>query len=74
MAMEKTLLTGPQAAARCGYHRATWWRKLMLGLTPAPVRIGKVGHPKWRADELDAWIAAGCPNRRDWEAQHPQAG
>ncbi len=29
------------------------------GKIPAPVRIG--GSVRWRATEIDAWIARGCP-------------
>jgi predicted DNA-binding transcriptional regulator AlpA len=34
------------------------------GKIPAPVRIG--GRPRWRRDEIIAWIDAGCPDRQVW--------
>ncbi len=33
---------------------------------PRPIRIG--GAVRWRYDELKAWIASGCPDRRRWES------
>lgn len=44
------------------------------GQMPRPVRIGIL--KKWAVAELDAWIAAGCPDRQTWERlkmQQPQA-
>lgn len=37
------------------------------GRLPAPVRIG--GRVVWRVDEIRAWLAAGAPNRDEWEAR-----
>lgn len=37
------------------------------GKLPAPVRIG--GRVVWRVDEIRAWLAAGAPNRTEWEAR-----
>jgi predicted DNA-binding transcriptional regulator AlpA len=34
------------------------------GRLPAPVRLG--GSKKWRTDEIVAWVAAGCPDRKAW--------
>lgn len=33
------------------------------GQMPAPVR-GFPGHPRWRATDITAWLATGCPPRR----------
>jgi predicted DNA-binding transcriptional regulator AlpA len=42
-------------------------------LGPRPIKLG--GCVRWRADELEAWIAAGCPGRVDWQRMgRPQAG
>jgi predicted DNA-binding transcriptional regulator AlpA len=35
------------------------------GRIPAPVRIGS--RPRWRREEILAWVQAGCPDRRAWE-------
>jgi len=32
---------------------------------PSPLRIG--GRPRWRRDEIEAWLSAGCPCRHQWE-------
>jgi hypothetical protein len=31
------------------------------------MRIGRA--TLWRADELRAWVEAGCPRRAEWEAR-----
>jgi prophage regulatory protein len=36
------------------------------GKLPRPVKIG--GAIRWRLDEIEAWLAAGCPDREHWEA------
>ena len=36
------------------------------GKIPAPIRIG--GSVRWSAAEISAWLAAGAPDRRTWEA------
>lgn len=32
---------------------------------PKPIRIG--GSVKWCVAEIEAWVAAGCPDRPTWE-------
>ena len=60
------LLVGARAAARlCGISLRSWWGLNSAGKTPAPVHLG--GRALWRAPELTAWTAAGCPARRRWE-------
>lgn len=60
------LVTAADAARLCGTSRPTWDRWTSAGLNPAPRRIG--GRPLWSVAELQAWIEAGCPDRRRWEA------
>ena len=36
------------------------------GKLPRPVRIG--GAVRWRTEEITRWLAAGCPDRKEWEA------
>ncbi len=38
---------------------------------PAPVRIGS--RPRWRHEEILAWVRAGCPDRRTWEERRELA-
>ncbi len=38
----------------------------LAGRLPRPIRLG---HSKrWRRDEINAWVEAGCPKRSAWEA------
>jgi predicted DNA-binding transcriptional regulator AlpA len=61
------LLVGADVAGpMCGRSEASWWRDHAAGRIPAPVRLG--GRTLWRAAELAAWVEAGCPCRRMWEA------
>jgi predicted DNA-binding transcriptional regulator AlpA len=65
--VEPLLLTADQAAALCGVSGATWYRMASAGRCPASVRLSR-GCVRWRRDELTDWIAAGCPDRKTWEA------
>jgi excisionase family DNA binding protein len=49
-----------------GIGKRTVWTWDAAGKLPAPVRIGAT--VRWRAAELDAWAAAGCPDRATWAA------
>lgn len=61
------LLVNAKTAARlCGIGRTCWYALLASGRIPAPVRLGRA--VRWRASELAAWCAAGCPPRERWEA------
>lgn len=48
------LLTQKEAADRLGVSLMTFWRKSREPNFPKPIRIGG---PRWRADQLDAWQA-----------------
>jgi predicted DNA-binding transcriptional regulator AlpA len=61
------LLTAKQAAKICGKSLRTWRTWDSAGWIPRPVRIGR--STLWRADELRAWVEAGCPRRTEWEAR-----
>lgn len=65
--IEPLLLTARQAADLCGKSLRTWRSWDAAALIPKPVCIRR--STLWRADELRAWIAAGCPRRGDWEAR-----
>jgi len=66
------LLNARQAAALCGKSLRTWRSWDAAGVVPRPIRIRRC--TLWRADELRAWIAAQCPNRREWEQNYPKIG
>ena len=61
------LLLDARAAARlCGVGRSLWLQLASSGRCPAPIRLGR--RTLWRAGELAAWTAAGCPGRDRWQA------
>jgi predicted DNA-binding transcriptional regulator AlpA len=49
-----------------GVGESTWWRLHSAGKVPRPNKLG--GKTLWRVQEIRDWIAAGCPDRRTWEA------
>ena len=59
------LLRAADAAALCDTSLRTWRTWDVAGKTPTPIRIGR--SLRWRASELKAWIAAGCPDRSTWQ-------
>lgn len=59
------LLTARAAAALCGVSLRTWRQWDASGFVPAAISIG-LRSKRWRRDELEAWIAAGCPRRELW--------
>jgi predicted DNA-binding transcriptional regulator AlpA len=38
------------------------------GKMPAAVRVGHA--KRWLRSTIVAWLADGCPSRREWEARH----
>ena len=60
------LLRVQAAAALCGTSARTWRAWDVAGKIPSPIRIG--WRTFWRFDELQSWVAAGCPERVNWEA------
>jgi predicted DNA-binding transcriptional regulator AlpA len=67
------LLVSAQTAAQlCGRSEASWWRDHAAARIPAPIKLG--GRTLWRSQDLQAWIEAGCPNRRDWEILRARKG
>src|SRR5262245_22929557 len=65
-AVEVLLVPAAEASRICGISEASWYRLKAGGKTPLPVRLG--GRVLWRVEELRRWCAAGCPDRRSWEA------
>jgi len=54
------------AARLADVGRSTWWRLHAAAKTPAAVKLGR--NVRWNRAEIEAWVAAGCPDRRTWEA------
>ena len=61
------LVTARTAAAMCGISLRTWRTWDAAGRIPQPIRIGRV--TRWRVDELRAWVAGGCPRRKEWDSR-----
>lgn len=60
------LLEVREAAALVGVSRSTFWKLHSSGRVPLPVRLG--GRVvRWRREELQAWVSAGCPPRDHWK-------
>lgn len=64
--LEPFAVPANDAAHLCGVSRATWWRLHSAGKCPMPVRVTSKS-PRWRVDELRAWLDAGCPDRQSWQ-------
>ena len=41
---------------RCAISRPTLYRMLKAGTFPAPSYPGGMKHPRWRSDDVAAWI------------------
>jgi predicted DNA-binding transcriptional regulator AlpA len=63
----KLLLTASEAAKLCGKSLRTWRSWDAAARIPRPIRIAR--SLLWRADELRAWVAEGCPRRDIWESR-----
>lgn len=64
--LEPLAVDAKALGALLGLSRATIFTMHARGSLPRPVR--PTGHdPRWRVDEIRAWLAAGCPNRETWE-------
>ncbi len=53
------LVNAAELARILSIGQRTLWRLLADGKLIAPVRIG--GNTRWRVDEVETWIEAGCP-------------
>lgn len=64
--MESLLLSADSLATALEISKASVWGWLSSGRLPAPIKLGK--STRWRREEIEAWVAAGCPGRDRWEA------
>ncbi len=46
-------------ARRLACHEKTVRRMVAYGMLPKPFRVGTGGAPRWRAEDIEAWISAG---------------
>ncbi len=65
------LIPDTAAATLAGVSRAHWHRLRAAGKLPPSVRLGR--KVLWRRFEIEAWIAAGCPDSRTWAAMQAAA-
>jgi excisionase family DNA binding protein len=64
------LLRDADLAQALSVSRATVQRWRHSGRIPRPVHIG--GAVRWSRDEVEQWIAAGCPGRGEWESRRAE--
>jgi len=64
---EPLLLTAAEVGSLLGVNERSVRRAHQIGKLPNPLRV-TARSVRWRRDELVAWISAGCPDRRSWEA------
>lgn len=63
---DQLLLSGGELAALLGCERAKVYALRDSGLIPAPINAPTHRHPQWRRQEVESWLAAGCPERTYW--------
>lgn len=64
--VEALLLDARAAAQLLAVSESTLWKLHSSGRIPNPMRLG--GRVvRWRREELEAWVRAGCPPRERWE-------
>ncbi|MBX7165916.1 MAG: hypothetical protein K1X74_06165 [Pirellulales bacterium] len=59
------LICADELATILKVSKRTLWRLLSGAKLPQPLHIGR--SPRWRLTEINAWIAAGCPDRATWQ-------
>lgn len=60
------LLSAEEAATFLGISRRHFYGLHSSGrLGPLPVKLGS--SVRWRRDEIETWVAHGCPARQQWQ-------
>jgi excisionase family DNA binding protein len=59
---DAALLDVRQVAAKLGCSTRSVYRLADAGKMPSPVKLLSLS--RWRRDELNEWISAGCPSSR----------
>jgi len=67
--LARLALDANELAAALGCSRAQIYVLDRLGKLPRPIRLGAETRraPRWVASEITAWLAAGGPDRQQWE-------
>jgi len=66
--IEPALLTIPQVCGLLNISRAEFYRLNATGKF-APLQIGLCRKVLYLRSEVEAWLKAKCPHRRQWQAQ-----
>jgi predicted DNA-binding transcriptional regulator AlpA len=66
IASERLALSAKDVAALLNISKAQVWKLHASGRLPLPLYLGSKA-PRWRTAELEAWLAAGAPDRATWE-------
>ena len=61
MDTQALLLTAAQIAVLLNISKRQVWRLVSGGQLPGLVKIGRLS--RWRRDDIEKWIRAGCPKR-----------
>jgi prophage regulatory protein len=69
--IDERLLCIGTVADRLAVSKRTLHRLNSAGRMPRPVRVG--GCLRWKASEINVWIALGCPARAAFEARREMA-
>ncbi len=63
--MESLLLSAEDSAELLGIGKTLFYSMQSSGrLGPLPVKLGR--RALWNRKEIEAWVEAGCPARRQW--------
>lgn len=62
------MMTDVEVAEACRICRKQVWNMLRAGRLPEPVRLGGTRSVRWRAADIEAWIANGCRVEADGKA------
>lgn len=71
-AIEPVLIDIKQLSAMLSRSVASLHRDDAAGRLPAAVWIGS--SKRWRRSEILAWVEAGCPDRKTWQALKSRNG
>lgn len=62
------LIDANEAARMCGMSRSAWYKLVSTGKAPRSMKLGALA--RWRRNELEDWVTAGCPPREKWDAMN----
>lgn len=66
------LIDAKQVAELLGIGRSLLYEMQSAGrLGPMPIRLGRA--VRWRKEEIESWVAEGCPSRTRWLASRKGA-